>query len=265
MPSQRFRVGLLALVTASAARHSLRSSRSDPLDAPDLRQYDPVKVLCTLGKDDDGKGNIKGWCRNWLSCIKEGASPQGDASAVRAAWKPAPCKEYCGKWPRTTPAEGSSKSAKLLQGSSNYTKHLQGGVQTFSDCLKSCENFQKSLTTCVAKILFEPGKVAAMGIPGDAPQPKAQAICTVEGVCMPDLAIRYQKCLSTMDHSEDCEKLEKEMEECKDCPSQQENFQSHYHAFVGGCMDQLHAYWSASHPGQGPEVAVPGATGCQVH
>lgn len=250
----------LALRVVSALR---ASSRSDPLATPDLRQYDPVEVLCTQGRDADGNGNIKGWCKDWLACIEAGAQPKGDAAAVRAAWKPAACEEYCGEWPVTTPAEGSQPS------SSNATKLLQHrstGASNSSDCMQSCENFQNSLTSCVATILFEPGKVAAMGIPSNKPEPKAPAICTATKTsCMPDLAVRYQKCISSAGKLSECKKLKVEVEECKDCPTQQQNFQSHYHSFVGGCMDQLHAYWAATHPRHGAAVAIPGATGCKVH
>jgi len=231
--------------------------RNPILDTPDLTAYDPTEVLCAKGKTADGKANVQGWCRDWVSCIKTNAQPAGDAAAVRAAWKPADCREFCGVWPVTSKPEGSTFLAvsKLFGTKQNNTK----------DCMSSCANFQESLTNCVAKILFEPGKVAAMGIP-DKSQPTGPALCSIKNThCLPDLKINYQKCLSKASSpSKDCANLKASVDECKDCPQLQENYLSHYHAFTGGCMDQLNAYWQATHP-SAKEAAVPGAAGCAVH
>lgn len=228
-----------------------------PLDTPDLTPYDPVEVLCGLGKTDDGKPKISPWCQNWLSCIKSKANPEGSPKAVRDAWSPAPCKEICGHWPATSPKEGSF-------------------LQASGDCLKSCENFQNSLSTCVATIMFEPGKTAAMGIPKPGPAPAE--ICTKkDSPCMPDLAINHQKCLGhktkkTLDKgykipdevSQGCKMIKFHLEDCKKCPQLQEGGVSQYAAFTGGCMDQLNAYHQATHP-QAGSSAIPGAAGCKVH
>lgn len=50
----------------------------------------------------------------------------------------------------------------------------------------------------------------------------------------------------------------------EDCPQLSENYLSHYHSFVGGCMDQLNAYWAATAP-SAAAAAIPGAAGCTVH
>eukprot|EP00428_Durinskia_dybowskii_P025973 CAMPEP_0170237384 /NCGR_PEP_ID=MMETSP0116_2-20130129/18442_1 /TAXON_ID=400756 /ORGANISM="Durinskia baltica, Strain CSIRO CS-38" /LENGTH=363 /DNA_ID=CAMNT_0010488187 /DNA_START=100 /DNA_END=1189 /DNA_ORIENTATION=- len=253
---------LLAAPVADAAL--LRTSNAaavlspDVLDTPDLTAYDPVEVLCAKGKDSNGNPNVQGWCKSWLACIKAGASPAGDAAAVRAAWKPADCREVCGSWPAVSAPEGSSllaSSARLRRFNATNAK----------DCETSCANFQESLTSCVATILFEPGKVAAMGIPGEgASAPPAHCTSKATG-CMPDLPLRYQACLAKAEHSaNECKVWKDRVEECKDCPQLSDNYLSHYHAFVGGCMDQLNSYWQATSPGAGAS-AIPGAAGCKVH
>mmetsp|Transcript_79356 Transcript_79356/g.202080 ORF Transcript_79356/g.202080 Transcript_79356/m.202080 type:complete len:251 (-) Transcript_79356:123-875(-) len=239
------------LLATSCDATSLR--RPAVLDTPDLTAYDPTDVLCTLSKR--GKKEIQPWCKNWLACIKTGASPAGDAAAVRSAWKPADCKEVCGKWPATTGPEGGRKSFLLMIG------------QGAKDCEASCANFQKSLTGCVAKILFEPGQVAAMGAPkkGAPPAPAPPAQCTGNATsCVPDLPIQYQSCM-VKNHPSKCKNLRAAVEDCKDCPAlKNENAVSQYAAFVGGCMAQLNAYWQATHSSAGG-YAIPGAKGCTVH
>jgi len=241
----------------------LVSGFSGPLDTPDLTPYDPIDVLCSLGKDAGGKPKISPWCKDWLQCIKTKASPSGSPAAVKSAWKPATCKEICGTWPAMTPKEGKKKL--FLQDESE------------GDCVKSCGKFQESLSTCVATIMFEPGKTAAMGVPkkgGKAPA----AICTQkDSPCMPDLEINHQKCLGhrtkkVLDKgykipdgiSQGCKFIKMNLKDCKKCPQLKQNGQSEYAAFTGGCMDQLNAYWQATHPGAG-KSAIPGATGCKVH
>lgn len=230
--------------------------RNPILDTPDITAYDATEVLCAKGKTADGKPNVQGWCRDWVACVKAKAQPAGDAAAVRAAWKPAECKEYCGVWPVTSKPEGTKFLAmsKMLGSKTNSTK----------DCMSSCTNFQESLTSCVATILFEPGKVAAMGIP-DKSKPAAPAHCTAKAGCMPDLKIQYQKCISkATSPGKDCQTLKASVSDCKDCPQLGENALSLYHTYTGGCMDQLNAYWQATHP-SAKEAAVPGAAGCAVH
>mmetsp|Transcript_75890 Transcript_75890/g.226242 ORF Transcript_75890/g.226242 Transcript_75890/m.226242 type:complete len:292 (+) Transcript_75890:52-927(+) len=280
-------LALLALASLSlpvgAARHrsgrslQLSEDENPVLDTPDLTAYDPTTVLCARGKDADGKPKIQGWCRNWLACIRAGAQPQGDKAAVLAAWKPADCREVCGVWPvltppanRTAPRNGTApaKDAGLANGTRN-TSEAQGGIaallQSGRDCNSSCANFQESLSSCVATILFEPGKVAVMGIPsGNSPTPPAH--CTAaNATCMPDLPIRYQRCVAkAAKPARDCKVLKLDMEDCKDCPQLEGTYLSKYHSFVGGCMDQLNAYWQATHPGAGG-AALPGSAGCSVH
>lgn len=235
-----------------------------PLDTPDMTPYNPTEVLCGLGKNKDGSAKISAWCKDWTQCIKTKAAPAGTPDSVKAAWGPAPCKEVCGKWPAMTPKEGGKKA--FMQ------------EDDHSDCVASCENFQKSLSSCVATIMFEPGKTAAMGLKkkGGAP---AAAICTKkDSPCMVDLEINHQKCLGhktkkTLDKAyqvpdqveQDCKMLKMNLEDCKNCPQLKESgAQSAYAAYTGGCMDQLNAYWQATHPKAGAS-AIPGATGCKVH
>jgi len=233
-----------------------------PLDTPDLTPYNPTEVLCSLGKDKEGNPKVSDWCANWLQCIKTKASPSGSTDAVKKAWAPASCKEICGTWPAITPKEG---------------KKLFLQEESDGDCVKSCENFQASLSSCVATIMIEPGKTAAMGLPkkgGKAPA----AICTKKDTpCMPDLEVNHQRCLGhktkkALDKgykmpgtlAQDCKMLKLNLEDCKNCPQLAAGGQSAYAAFTGGCMDQLNSYWQATHPNAG-KSAIPGATGCTVH
>jgi hypothetical protein len=263
-----------ACLSLSIPAAALTAGNAGPLDTPDLTPYDPVEVLCSLGKDKSGEPKIQPWCKDWLMCIKTKANPAGTPAAVKTAWGPADCKEVCGEWPAMSPKEGKKKL--FLQDANSSAMGLID-MHTENACLKSCAKFQESLTTCVANIMFEPGKVAAMGIPkkgGKAPA----AICTKkDSPCMPDLEINHQKCIShktksVLDKgykisdkiSSDCKFIKMHMEDCKKCPQLQEKYQSVYATFTGGCMDQLNAYHQATHPKAG-KAAIPGAKGCKVH
>lgn len=234
----------------------------DPrLGTPDRTGYNPVEVLCAHGKEKDGSAHIQPWCETWVACIRQNAQPAGDQAAVKKAWSPADCREVCGEWPATTPAEGTSLLAR-----SNHTK----------ECQNSCSNFQDSLSSCVATILFEPGKVANMGMPkADAPAPAE--LCTMkDSPCAPDLDVQAQRCVGHKTKSKlsrgkhevpaDCAMINFHLEDCQKakCGQVQSGFKSQYHTFVGGCMDQLNAYWQAANPNAGAS-AIPGATGCAVH
>jgi len=151
--------------------------------------YDPVQILCTRGP-----GKIAPWCRKWLQCIREKASPTESPAAVMAAWKPASCKEVCGLWP--------VRSASLLQkpNASAALSLLDLHGMSRGDCLASCNNFQKSLSTCVATIMFDQGRIAAMAGPPPAKAPPAicepQPLKGLASPCFPDLPIQDQKCLT---------------------------------------------------------------------
>jgi hypothetical protein len=260
------------LCSATAVRSVRRSGAANPLEVPNLTGYEPVEVLCGLGKAADGSPNVQGWCRNWVGCIQAKAQPAGDAAAVKSAWDPADCREICGAWPTTSKPEGTSLLAKANQTAAGLL-----GLKAGKECEASCKNFQESLSSCVATILFEPGKVNAMGLPkGKAPAPPAHCV-EKDSPCMPDLPVQYQKCMVhktkkalNRDHKvaeEDerrCNMIKMDMEHCKDCPQAKGGFQSQYTAFVGGCMDQLNAYHQATHP-QAKIAAIPGAKGCTVH
>jgi len=246
--------------------------QAGPLDTPDLTPYDPVEVLCTHGK------TVSPWCKDWMMCIKGKANPAQTPEAVMSAWDPADCKEICGSWPNMTPKEGAKKSfLQLFNPSKAIAGLLHLDSSSSNDCLKSCGNFQKSLSSGVSKIMFEPGKVAAMGLPKQGGKAPAEICTKKDSPCMPDLPIKAQKCMGhktkkVLDKSYDipaeveqgCKFIKMNMEDCKKCPQVQGGSLSEYAAFTGGCMDQLNAYWQATHPKAG-EAAIPGAKGCTVH
>jgi len=262
------------LVVASALRADAVSLRRS--GAGEVLPYDPVEVLCTLGKTEEGELKIQGWCNSWLDCVKVKSQPAQDQAAVMKAWSPAPCKEICGEWPATTPAEGALLQANSSTSALATLLGLKSGGTP--ECVKSCDRFQDSLSNCVGKILFEPGQVAAMGVPeGGAKKPEAPAYCSEKDTpCMPDLPIRNQQCYKHKtkevvhnvkvpdEKKRECETIKADLEHCKDCPQLAPLGQSEYATFVGGCMDQLNAYHQAVHPGAG-DAAIPGATGCKVH
>jgi len=252
-----------ALLPGVVAASLLRTARR--VDSNHSAGYDPVEILCLRGKE---KPEVAGWCKDWLTCIRSKATPAESPASVKAAWGPADCKEVCGKWP------AAPKKASLIE----ETKALNFlTLRSRDDCIKSCENFQTSLSTCVATIMFEEGKVAAMGLPKGAP--KGGAICTKkDSPCVPDLPIRHQKCLThrtakVLDHSyevaddvaQTCKLLSEYMGDCKDCPQLSGEYASHYVAFTGGCMDQLNAYWAATNSKEAGKFALPSGKGCEVH
>merc|ERR550514_1052484 len=129
-------VASLGLSSAATLRSAHRHVQ-DPLNTPSQIGYDPMDLLCTLGKKKQG------WCVDWLKCIKANAA--GQASKVKEAWDPADCEEYCGVHPVTTPREGTSFMQRA--NSSSALVGLFGnraGVST-KDCMSSCSNFQSSL------------------------------------------------------------------------------------------------------------------------
>merc|ERR1719162_2501657 len=150
------------------------------------------------------------------------------------------------------------------------------------DCLTSCNNFQKSLSTCVSTIMFDQGRIAAMAGPPPAKAPPAicepQPLKGLASPCFPDLPIQHQKCLTHQtakildsnanipdDVARSCKKIASSYEDCKECPQLQGDYQTQYVAFTGGCMDQLNAYWTASNYGVAGRAAIPAEQGCRVH
>lgn len=265
----------IVLVPASAA--ALRRAAQLPAHEPG---FDPVETLCAHGKEDDGSKRIQKWCADWLSCVKTSASQDMSKEAVKRAWSPADCKEFCGDWPVLTPAASAASLAMVGSGgganvsaSSVAAARRQMGAGKKS-CLDSCANFQDSLSGCVATILFDHGKLSNMGMPDDEEAEPAAEICTKRDTpCMPDLEVRAQRCLihkskKVIDGEHtvppQCGMVKMHFEECKNCPQLRENYQTQYASFTGGCMDQLNAYHQAVHPGAG-DAAIPGATGCKVH
>lgn len=144
-----------------------------------------------------------------------------------------------------------------------------------NSCMVSCENMFNNFATCVSTIVFEPGKLSNMGMPSrKGLRTKPPAICTMKDTpCMPNLAVRHQKCLhhrtsSVLNPSyhvpeedhEMCHYIEKDFDECRDCPQLSEEYMTQYAAFTGGCMEQMHAYRRATGP-QEPDVGVPRESG----
>lgn len=249
-------VSAFALACSSVNAALLRSR----IPTPDLTSYDPNDLLCKRGD-----GRLLDWCKDWLTCIKSSAAGQGTPEAVLEAWKPAECAAMCNIVPL-------SMISILGRSSKNDTSETLAGPTP--ECLESCENFKTSLSSCVAKILFEPGQVATM-MPA-APAAGAE-ICTIpETPCLPDLPIQHQHCVADgaaaramgetlpSEREAECGQFETNMEDCKDCPQVAGMYDSEYFNFVGGCMDQLNAYHAATHP-RAQSAALPGATGCAVH
>jgi hypothetical protein len=215
--------------------------------------FDPKGLLCSPG------GKEQSWCSDWLTCIKEKSVPDGK-SKVMEAWDPAPCEEVCGKWPTTTPPG-------LLQ------VFKASGANEPDNCIPSCTKFQESLSSCVGTVLFEPGQMATMGGGSSDPEPKMSENCKASNsTCLPDLPVKYQECISNKakvvlkraDEHDHCAQVIEDYDECRNCPQLKGSFASQFHTFIGGCMDQLHAYHQATMPSQG-EAAIPGAKGCKVH
>lgn len=221
---------------------------------PSNTGYDVIDLMCTFQDKEQA------WCKDWISCIKEKAAPEGSPAAVMKAWKPAECEQYCGIYPVLNEPGGFIQA--------NNTK---GKFASHNACMDSCKKFQESLTTCISTVIFEPGKIATMK--GKKP-PKEDAVCGTS-TCMPSLAVDYQKCTlikagkvvgsSSGEKKEPevpggCKQIRKDWDECKACNKYKELGGSKYTAFVGGCIDQLNAYYQASHPSAGAH-AVPGATG----
>jgi hypothetical protein len=217
--------------------------------------YDPVQLLCSPG------GKEEKWCSDWLACIKEKSTPEGK-SKVMEAWDPAPCEEICGKWPVTTPPG-----------------LLQSWGKTKGGCMDSCENFKTSLASCVGTVIFEPGQMATMGGGSAEPErPMSENCKAANATCLPDLPARYQECVShkadlklgrklkpdRMEARANCDQVIEDFDECRNCPQLQGTFAQEFTGFIGGCMDQLHAYHQATMPAQ-EEAAIPGAKGCKVH
>jgi len=252
--------GFLAASTPLTAGTLLRHSAGATDVAAGGLPYDPVEVLCAIGPA--GKKKVQTWCKDWLDCIRRKSAPEGTAKSVRSAWMPANCKEVCGVWPATSKKEG-----QLLQLMLQYGPGSRNNSDSAS-CRTSCKNYQVGLSECVAKILFEPGQVAVMGIPDQSGKatPKPDPICTDKKTdCKPELPIDFQRCIAKEKNpAKDCKLLKKTMEDCKDCPQLKSDHMTQYNAFVGGCMSQLHAYWQATHP-DAKGFAIAGAGGCQVH
>jgi hypothetical protein len=255
---------IIFLLFGIAAGANFRAGRGNQSSLqPDA--YDPVQVLCALGKDKQ----VSPWCKDWVSCIRKKASPKEDQAAVMKAWAPAKCEEICGKWPVAPPP-------KFLQLASKPSAALAFmHLQSRDACTKSCKAFQSSLSSCVATIMFDKGKLS----PPKMVKKKGAAVCTMKNSpCLPDLAIQHQTCLrhrtaKVLDNSykvpdDDaaaCKMIADNMEDCKDCPQLADDYSSHYVAFTGGCMDQLHAYWQATNFQAAGRFALPMGTGCQIH
>eukprot|EP00397_Hematodinium_sp_SG-2012_P060937 GEMP01079998.1.p1 GENE.GEMP01079998.1~~GEMP01079998.1.p1 ORF type:complete len:204 (+),score=40.16 GEMP01079998.1:176-787(+) len=142
--------GILALVAHGV--HLRRGDPVDPLGPPPPLGEDPTKLMCTVGKRPPAA-----WCKDWVTCIQSQAAPENDATAVRKAWGPAQCEEYCGIYPMTAKPEGS-----LLAENTRRLQAMFVHNTTHKDCMNSCKNFQSSLSECLATIIFDSGAIAVM-------------------------------------------------------------------------------------------------------
>lgn len=197
---------LVCVSFEDAARLRHRGGLGSPHIAKEKR------LLCAW----DGE-TIPSWCSNWVDCIHDCGVPEGTASKVKDCWDPAPCQEYCGIWPESGmynllyqhPAAVTVVTLRKLNTTTDFTsaRSIAKANSTASrDCMESCQNFQTSLSNCVATIIFQPGKIAVM----------------------------------------------------------KEHRPTQYQSFVGGCMEQLYAYHTATDPDAG-SAALPGSRGCSVH
>lgn len=150
--------------------------------------------------------------------------------------------------------------------------------QKKSECMVSCENWKRSFSTCVATIIFEPGKLANMGMAGKGDlRDKVPEICLQkETPCMPELAIHHQRCIHHRTHSilnadyhvteevyDTCKHIEEDFDQCKECPQLSENYKTQYAALTGGCLDQMHAYRQSTTP-LDPNYGIPRESGCSL-
>merc|ERR1719506_3591850 len=102
------------------------------------------------------KATVQPWCKDWLKCVKDKASPTENAAAVMTAWLPADCKDVCSSTPVVS--GGLKIKASLVQKANASLNLLDLHRMTRDDCVTSCSSFQKSLSTCVATIMFDKGK-----------------------------------------------------------------------------------------------------------
>jgi len=161
----------------------------------------------------------------------------------------------------------------LLQETSDSLAFLNRSYEDKSACMESCKAFQSSFSGCVATILFDHGKLS----PDLTHKNKGPAICAEkDSVCKPDLAIRHQRCVKhrtakVLDNTvapeevaTACKLIAEQMEACQDCPQLTDDYGSHYAAFTGGCMDQMHAYRQATAE-QAGLAKMPSETGaCKI-
>lgn len=180
-------------------------------------------------------------------------------------------------------AEQALHSSSGAEGKKTATQQTAGRVKPSADemmdelaggfnCMTTCRKFQEGLSSCVGTIMFEPGSLAKMGA-GDDSGADAPDVCTKKDTsCLPDLPLKYQRCLSKSTHAvldgkkfedEECATLASDFEDCSDCPIYKQN-PMEYISYVGGCKMRLNAYWQATHPHAGKH-AHPGASGCMVH
>lgn len=221
-----------------------------------------------------------------MSCIETHAQPGGDQASVLKAWGPGDCKEVCGVWPALLQLRGAaavsrtntSTSASVAAVAAAFGLKTRSASVTAKDCENSCANFKDSLSSCVANILFEPGKVASMGMPEESSASVPSHCSSKDTPCLPALPVSHQKCIgqktkATLNHEYeipedvkvDCDGIEENIDYCKDCPQMKESFSGHFTAYVGGCMSQLHTYYAATDPANGNAAVSIGESGCKPH
>lgn len=182
------------------------------------------------------------------------------------------------KEPQVVPRSGALRANPTEVRSKPKAALLDLSQRKTDSCVQSCENFKKTFSTCVSTIIFQPGKLANMGMPTEdgSQRKKIPEVCTDKDTrCMPDLGIKRQRCIHHRTHSllnkdyvtpeEDrvaCPGIERDYEDCKDCPQMDEKYTTHYAAFTGGCLDQMHSYRTAAGPA--PPFGIPRETGCAM-
>jgi len=152
---------IVAVAAAAGAASAFQLVKDVPEEP--MAGEDPTFLLCALGGKE---AKIAPWCKSWVSCIKDCSNPVGTKEKVRSCWDPAPCEEYCGKFPRTTPSGFLQKHDDMekadMISKSKLTAMMGVGASSHDACMNSCSNFQNSLSNCVAQIIHEPGKIAVM-------------------------------------------------------------------------------------------------------
>lgn len=192
-------------------------------------------------------------------------------------------KEDCSRQKKMLERVGKTAGFHRKRRAESETVHkaafLQASTQEIDACVQSCENFKQTFSTCVSTILFEPGKLVNMGMGQRRDGGLRKSVppaCTGDTHCMPNLAVKYQKCKHyqtqkllnpelkvPVEMEFTCPFIEADYEDCKECPQLGEQYLTQYAAFTGGCIDQMHAYRQATAPPDS-NFGIPREAGCSL-